>query len=453
MIPCLKKLVGRWRRDETGVVAIMVALSLLPILGLTGIAIDFANVRNSRSVVATIADAAAVAAVSEMIVKPSTPWADQRQVSLSAAKREFEAHLSVQKLNAVLTVLNYDVQTNGSEVTVKICYEAYVKTSVIQFGALASLSFGGCSSAVSAPPVFVSIYALVDASSSMGIGASASDRTLMQSKLGCVFACHTSNWNSDPKCTYGNWWSANTKCAHKIGATTRFDVVRSALVKVADQAAGYAKISGQYQLAIYKFSNYMTRVQAVTTNMNDVKNSLLSMEPDAIGSGTNFSANMADFIKVLPMSGDGKSTLTPKVFVLILTDGIASNVYERPDCYWNSSSACKLNGNWTGDPRWMTETPNYNPGVFSQAFMSKYCTGIKSKGITVLTLETEFSSSGSSDGHMQQVDYRLRPTAHNELAKCASATNLAYSANLGPDVDKAIQSMFASVVQKARIVK
>jgi Flp pilus assembly protein TadG len=458
-MPMRHQLANFWNRlsdiraSRSGSVSMIFSLSLIPIMGLAGIAVDYSNVSRSKSALQSIADSAALSAVSDTIVKPTTPWHEQRETSLNAAKREFEALLSTFKGGGVVKKVAYDAQTENNAVVVKICYTGSAPTSALALAGLTEIVYDGCAQASSAPPVYISVFALVDASSSMGIGASDSDRTLMQSKLGCVFACHTVDWNSDPKCKKGNWWSATSTCAKTIGATTRFEVVRGALIKTTEKAESYTRVSGQFQFGIYKFSNYLTTVISPTPNIPDVKNALRNMTPDALGSGTNFSYNVAEFIKKLPANGDGKSADSPKVFVLILTDGIASNVYERPDCYWDPKKACNLTGSWTGDPKWVNESPNLPRGVFSQSFMSKYCDNIKKKGITVMTLETEFNSSGSTDEHMQAVDRTLRSSAHSELGKCASVSTMAYSANQGAEVDRAIQTMFANVVEKARIVR
>lgn len=70
-----------------------------------------------------------------------------------------------------------------------------------------------------------------------------------------------------------------------------------------------------------------------------------------------------------------------------------------------------------------------------------------------MTLATEFDSTNINDGHMKQVDRTLCALSLTGLRGCATATNLAYKANLGPDVESAIRAMFSNVVEKARIVR
>ena len=440
--------------ERSGATAILFALSLVPIMGLTGVAIDHASAMQSQTALQGVADSAALYSVSDQVIKPSTPWQSQKAEALKAAKSDFEGQIAALGLGHLGVSATYDVDiASNGQVTSKVCYKASKKTMMMQVLGVPNVEFASCATSTSAPPVYAAVYALVDASSSMGIGASDSDRFLMKQRLGCVFACHTVDWNSNADCRAGDWYSWTTTCAHQIGAVTRFDVVRNALTKVADQAQTIAKAPGQYSIAIYKFSNYLTKVQDLTTNMASVKSTLAGMKPDGPGSGTNFKHNIQQFTRDLPASGDGKSPGNPKVFVMILTDGMGSQVYERPACYFDRNQPCNYYGSWDQDPNFVNEGPSFNGGVISTAFQSKHCKQIKDKGITLLTLETEFNASNSGDGHMMAVDTNLRPTVHSELQKCASASSLAFAANQGTDVDKAIQTMFSTQVEKARLTK
>jgi len=440
--------------ERSGATAILFALSLVPIMGLTGVAIDHASAMQSQTALQGVADSAALYSVSDQVIKPSTPWQVQKAEAFKAAKMDFEGQVSALGLGNLGVSATYDVDiASNGQVKSKVCYKASKKTMVMQILGVSDMELASCSTSTSAPPVYAAVYALVDAPSSMGIGASDSDRFLMRQRLGCVFACHTVDWNSNADCRNGDWYSWTTTCAHQIGAVTRFDVVRNALTKVADQAQAIAKTPGQYSIAIYKFSNYLTKVQDLPNNMASVKTTLAGMKPDGPGSGTNFKHNIQQFMRELPVSGDGKSPTNPKVFVMILTDGMGSQVYERPNCYFNSTNPCQYTGNWDQDPNFVNEGPSFNAGVISTAFLSKHCTQIKDKGITLLTLETEFNASNSGDWHMMAVDANLRPTVHSELQKCASGTSLAFAANQGSDVDKAIQAMFSTMVEKARLTR
>ena len=79
------------RRSVGGSVGVIFALSVVPMMGLAGVAIDYAAVSKSRTSLQGVADAAALYAVSDQVVKPNVVWSDQKNVTLAAAKKEFEA--------------------------------------------------------------------------------------------------------------------------------------------------------------------------------------------------------------------------------------------------------------------------------------------------------------------------------------------------------------------------
>jgi hypothetical protein len=457
----LKACLSRFAAHREGTIAVVFALSILPIMGLVGVAIDYSSVTRSRTQIFSIADAAALAAVSESVVKPDVPTARQQEVSLAAAKAEFEGLLEATSPKPALESVAFDVKQDGQTITAEVCFTGRQATSVLAVGGITSLEFCGCSSARSAPPVYVSVYALVDASGSMGIGATHADQANMERRLGCAFACHTMNDVWDQSCAQPGaniprgWGSMTPKCAKAIGAKTRFDVVREALVKVTDQAQTLARVPQQYSLAVHKFSNYLTEVHASSHAMPSIRNALDRMEMDKRGAGSNFYKVMADFGRVVPASGDGKSPQTPKVFALILTDGIGSRVFEEDRCFFNSRNRpnCYFEGGWRHDPDYVLESPFIDGGIRSQAFPARLCADLKRKNVTVMTLATEFDSSNINDGHMKSVDRTLRQLSLTGLRDCATAANMAYQANVGPDVDRAIRAMFANVVEKARITR
>ncbi|MGL5445859.1 MAG: TadE/TadG family type IV pilus assembly protein [Rhabdaerophilum sp.] len=455
-LSCLSQ---RLSQDRSGAVAILFALALLPMLGLVGAAIDYASASSAKSEASNIADSAAIAAVSDANVKPTTPWAEQREISQKAAKSEFFGQIAARNSTWKIVNANIRAEQVGSSIRVTMCYEAEIRTKILQVAGIASLPFASCAQAQSAPPVYSSVYALVDASGSMGIGSTHADQALMERRLGCAFACHTINDVNDRACnTAGgniprNWWSQTPKCAAIIGAKTRFDVVRNALIKVTDQAKTLSRVSQQYQLSVHTFSNHLTEVQKSTSSMSIARTAIERMNMDQRGAGTNFYRVLPEFTRLLPASGDGRTPQSPRVFVLLLTDGIGSRVFEENRCFFGGSAPCQFEGRWRQDPDYVLESPFVDGSIRSQAFPARLCDEMKRRNITVLTLATEFDSSGINDAHMKNVDRTLRSLAMNNLANCASGPSNAYRANQAADIDRAISQMFSSVVEKARLVR
>ena len=445
--------------NRRGSIPIVFALTVIPVAGLTAAAIDFAQGTRARSEISAIADAATVAAVSEQTVKPTMLLQEQLDAARASVEREFSTQLAAREGSWRMGAVSYNVENIDTSIRITLCYTAEQDTMFLKIAGIASLQLASCSVAQSAPPTYVSVYALIDASGSMGIGSTREDQALMERRLGCAFACHTINDVNDSACnTSGqniprNWWSQTPKCAKIIGARTRFDVVRDALIRVTEQAERLSRVNDQYRLSVHKFSNYLTEVHPSGTSMAQARSALQTMTMDQRGAGTNFYKVMADFARLIPESGDGRTAQSPKVFVLLLTDGIGSRVFEENRCFFGGSAPCRFEGGWRNDPDYVLESPFVDGSIRSQAFPSRLCDALKTKKATVLTLATEFDSSNINDGHMKNVDRSLRTRSLTGLAGCASATNLAYKANLAPDVESAISQMFTAVIEKARLVR
>lgn len=446
-------------KARDGAFAIIFALAIIPVAGLTAAAIDFAQGSRARSELNSLADAATVAAVSEQTIKPTMTLPEQLEAARASVEREFAGQAAARSPTWRLGDVSYRIESIDTSIRVTLCYEADQDTMFLKIAGIASLQVANCSTAQSAPPTYVSVYALIDASGSMGIGATREDQALMERRLGCAFACHTINNVNDSACDVAgrniprNWWSQTPKCAKTIGARTRFDVVRDALIRVTEQAERLSRVPNQYRLSVHKFSNYLTEIHGSSTSMTQARQALQSMTMDQRGAGTNFYKVLPEFARQIPQSGDGRSSQTPKVFVLLLTDGIGSRVFEESRCFFGGQPPCQFEGSWRQDPEYVLESPFVDGGIRSQAFPSRLCDALKAKKATVLTLATEFDSSGINDGHMKNVDNTLRTRSLTGLAGCATATNLAYKANLGPDVERAISQMFTAVIEKARLVR
>jgi hypothetical protein len=450
---------GRFFQARQGAVAVIFALAAVPMLAVAGLSMDFANTSGSRSAANSMIDSAAVAAATAVSRRPELTPTEARTFAEETAKREFYAHHSSKFRDWQLQEVSFAATSKDNTIEIRICYEAQQPTTILRVLNITSMPFAACATAQSAPPTYVSVYALVDASGSMGIGATQADQRLMETRLGCAFACHTINDVNDRACnTPGatiprNWWSQTPKCTKAIGATTRFDVVRNALAQVASQAQELQRVPQQYQISIHKFSNYLTEVHALTSAMPSARNALDRMVMDQRGGGSNFYKVMADFTRLVPASGDGRSLRSPKVYVLLMTDGIGSRVFEENRCFFGGAAPCLFEGRWRHDPDYVLESPFVDGGIRSQAFPARLCDDLKRKGATVLTLATEFDSSGINDNHMKNVDRTLRVRSLDGLSRCASATNLAFRANHGPDVERAIRQMFSSVVETARLIR
>lgn len=446
------------RKSAKGTVTIIFGLSVVPMMGLAGLAIDYSSVSKSRSVLQGIADAATLYSVSDLIVKPNVTWTEQKTASLAAVKKEFESLVSGLGASGSLTSVTYSATIASNVITVKTCYVGTQATTALNVVGVSSMTFEGCSQASSAPPLYVSVYVLADASGSMGVGATADTQDKMIDKLGCAFACHTYNWQADPDCKKGTWGAYTTYCVHKLGLETRFDVIKTAFANVTDQAKAMQKIPDQFRFGIYKFSNKITKVQGTTTSFDTAKSAINNMDPDTVGAGSNIRYAFKQMKNELPASGDGKSADTPKVFLLLMTDGVESNVDEYVTCSGSGSNkVCGTYGSWSSDPNFTVNgTGFWHGSERSQAIDPAMCDDLKNKGVVIATLNTEYfvsQKAANSDSRFSKIKSDLQPKIRETMQKCATRPDLAFYATTPGEIQKATSAMFQSLMEKARIIK
>jgi len=438
------KLGGFWR-DTRGNFSTIFALSLIPITIAGGGMLDFTRLTKSRAVLASVADAAVLAGVNDQIVSAALPWTVQEQASLNAMKDAFKQFLANNKdMSLSLVSDTYTVTINNNVVTAKICYTATQSDSLLQFVGINNNTFSGCATASSAPPTYFSINFLVDASGSMGIGATAADQTLMNNKLGCAFACHTQDGIYPcPQPT--------TSCAKAIGAKTRFDVVRSAIATVLNEAKATQKLTDQFSFSVHKFSNTLSEVAAPSLDASAVATKVTAMTDDAKGAGTNLRAALASMASKITV-GDGKSPTSRKAFLLILTDGVEGNVNEYEE---SGAQGWRTYGRWTPDTNLTVSNPGFYSGQErSQAVDPTMCNAMKAKGVTVLTLHTEYLTPvGSSDYRFQQIQSQLKPVIATRLRDCASNADFAFNASSPDEIKAGTQKMLAAVLAKAHLTQ
>jgi len=228
-------------------------------------------------------------------------------------------------------------------------------------------------------------------------------------------------------------------------------VVRSAIATVLNEAKATQTLTDQFSFSVHKFSNTLTEVAAASQDANAVATKVTAMAPDAKGAGTNLRAALASMASKITV-GDGKSPNSRKAFLLILTDGVEGNVneYER-----NGAKGWRTYGNWTPDTNLTVSNPGFYSGPErSQAVDPTMCNAMKAKGVTVLTLHTEYLTPvGSTDYRFQQIQSQLKPVIATRLRDCASTADFAFNASSPDEIKTGTQKMLAAVLAKAHLTQ
>ncbi len=149
-------------RNQKGAIAIVFALSLFPMVGAIGSAVDYSFTSRVKARLDAAADMAALAGVKIGATVP-TPAAGRLE-----ALNFFNANAD-QMARATINSVNVTVSDNGLTRTAIVTYTATVQTSFMGLMGFSSMQVGGTARANSTLPTYIDFYLLLDNSPSMGL--------------------------------------------------------------------------------------------------------------------------------------------------------------------------------------------------------------------------------------------------------------------------------------------
>jgi Flp pilus assembly protein TadG len=427
----------RFVDDRRGNVATIFALSLLPIMFLTGMAFDFTRAAQKQVLLNAAADAAALAAVTPAMMAQSDANAIQ------AAQNIFNGQAStVSGLNSSPS-LSVSVSDQGLTRTATVSYTAASKNVFAGVLNQGTWSIKGSSKATASVPPNIDFYLLLDNSPSMAIAATTAGINLMVSNTssqgGCAFACHESNPSADNLGNPGG--EDNYALAKNLGVVTRIQNLASAVQQLTTTAtATEAQNNASYRMAIYTFNTGGTNtIQSLTSSMStaqasaaniDVvqvyKNNCLTQSNCNSDEDTDFNTAMSGINTTMPTPGSGASTSTPQEVLLIVSDGVDDK----------SSATCSqpLNGSRCQQP-----------------FDTTWCTTVKNRGIRIAMLYTVYLPLPTNNWYNTWISPFQSSIATN-MQSCASP-GLYFSVTTDGDISAAMQQLFLQAVATARLTQ
>jgi Flp pilus assembly protein TadG/uncharacterized membrane protein len=204
-------LIARFRRDQRGNVAIMVAVCAIPLLVLVGWVVDYSMATTVKTKLQASVDAAALAAVS--VNSPVVATAKQMALNgtngpVSGGDTYMERIVSANApstLNATVTGTPTVTKSNYT-VTATLSYSAQVPTTFLKLIGQSSFTVTASSTASYTMPIYISFYMLLDVSGSMSFPSTLAEQARLQAvnpdnmnpntpgsngyPNGCTFACH-----------------------------------------------------------------------------------------------------------------------------------------------------------------------------------------------------------------------------------------------------------------------
>ena len=441
----LRALAQRFFSNSRGNVATIFALSIIPVIFLTGMALDFTSATQKRIRLNAAADAAALAAVTPNMMTKTTSAAK------TAAQNIFKAEAST------IANLNYSaptvtITTTGTTRTVSVTYTA---SSINSFPNVLGLFSGsasttwpisGASTATSSTSPNINFYLLLDNSPSMAIAATTAGVNTMvantSSQGGCAFACHEANPSADGLGNPGG--EDNYTLAANLGVTTRIQNVATAVSSLATTASNAAAANNAtYKMAIYTFNQSgINTIQSLTSNMTTAGNAASNIDVVEVyqqsyftktnnndDSDTDFDTAMSamNSTSIMPNPGTGSSSSTPQGVLMIVTDGVDDK----------QNTTCTQ--------------PLVDSTRCQEPFNTTWCTTVKNRGIRIAILYTVYLPLPTNSWYNSYIAPFSSQISTN-LQSCAS-TGLFFSVTTDGDITSALQALFSQAIYAARLTQ
>ncbi|MDH6260022.1 pilus assembly protein [Bradyrhizobium sp. BR13661] len=437
----LRTLIRRFVRDTRGNIAVIFAISCVPLITAVGCTIDYSRATQTRTKLQAAADAASVGAIAKaspaFLAAGSMTSDGPIAVGVTDAQNIFDANrynLTGYTLNSVTPT----VVKSGSTVTSTVTFSATINTMFLGLIGRSSLTVTGTSTSTVNMPLYVDFYLLLDNSPSMGVAATPTDVSTMVNHTSdkCAFACHDYN---DPNNYYN--------LAKTLGVTTRIDVLRSATQSLMDTASATETYSNQFRMAIYDFgaSSQTIGLRALfslSASLSSAKTAAGSI--DLMGVYGNNDAYTADkdsqFSTVFPaintaISSPGAGTsAAPMKYLFFVSDGVADEY----------NTGCSK--------------PTVSGGRCQSPIDVSLCTTIKNRGIKIAVLYTTYLQLPTNSWYMTYIDPfnqgPFGPSPNSQIAQnmqsCASP-GLYFEVSPTQGISDAMNALFKKAVADARI--
>jgi Flp pilus assembly protein TadG len=386
----------RFARDRKANVAVIAALTMIPIIFLLGMTLDFTQALRKKEQLDAAADAAAIAAVRPAMLVQSYAVATATATAIfnSTAK-----NLSGLASIPTPTITVTDV---GLQRTVSVSYNAASLNNfpkVLNNNVSWPISGSATAQAASAPNL--NWYFLMDDSPSMGIGATAKDISNLitatapakqpaGSSHNCGFACHETNIGAD------GGTQDNLAIARANNVTLRIDLVINALNQLLISWTGCPQsgVTGgvmqcmsalnntTYKAALYTFDLGLNTLATLTTPTTagtkissiqlmsvDHQNCVVTTTNCKTDNGTDIAGALSSLNSIMPTPGLGTNASgdTPQEVVFLVTDGVEDKITTTcPNATFAPNSRCQ------------------------QPLDTTMCTTIKNRGIKIAILYTEY---------------------------------------------------------------
>lgn len=381
-----------FKNDQRGNVAVIFSLALLPLMAFAGVGVDYGRALLAKAKLQSAVDAAALIAAQDTQGKSD---AVLQAIAADVVRADVTGRSG-------LSVIRVGLQTANGQIAVEAAVS--MPMSITRILGYTNMSISARASASKPQGQKTDIYLLLDNSASMGLAATPQGRDKLFSLTGCAFACH------EPE---GGQVKSNLKVAQENGILTRLDVLRASVTTLLTRIEANKTPLDTIRVAVTSFDEMPKLQTPITTDLSQARNYVQNYQ---LGGDTLFSKAMPDFQSGIGASGDGRTVA--KKFALLVTDGVQGK---------------------------------RDRSIGFKPFDSALCTQLKSQGVTMIVLNTEYVPMPAEAAYRETVmpiQDKLAPA----LQACASP-GFYYSAVDQQDIVRAFDGIFQSLIAKIYLTR
>ncbi|OWV72407.1 hypothetical protein ATY76_06145 [Rhizobium sp. R339] len=431
-------------RARGGNVAIVVALSLVPMLVAVGASFDYIRSYNVRQRMQSDLDAALIAAVKQINNAEDT----------DALKTKVSDWFHSQVDNSY-TLGEIDIDTANHNITATA--SGTVPTTFMKIANIDTVDVSVASAVKGPATSYLNVYIVIDTSPSMLLAATTSGQATMYAGIKCQFACHTGDAHTIGKKTYANNYEYSSEKKIKLRADVAGDAVREVLDMIDESDANHERI----KIGLYSLGDTLTEVLTPTlstdtarTRLADASYGLTSATSKA---ATYFDVSLATLKQKVGAGGDGTSSGSPLKLVLLLTDGVQSqrewvtdgvNKNRTYGAYWNK--VAPLNPEWCG---YLKNQSNTMAVLYTEYLPITSDWGYNATvGSTMASANWKNTWGGTMDSGVSSSITR-RDYIPYALAGCASSKSLFISASSSSEITAGLSTLFTQYLSSVRLTQ
>jgi Flp pilus assembly protein TadG len=507
----MRALLGHFRSNSRGNVAVISALAALPMVAAVGCVIDYTTASMIKTKLQAAADAASLATVSNnsSVVTTAKNMTGSGTVSGGStyALGFFNANLSASPENTGYTSLTptATVARSGTTVTATVAFTAQVPTYFMGIVGYKNVALSGTSTASYTLPTYIDFYMMLDVSGSMSFPSTTSEQQRLLAVNpdnlngslgypgGCTFACHFTTQGACSQSSSSNPYQGPIPASGKPTNPSPGGYCQGFIIT----RLGTTPVSGFTGNNSTNGNDVNWANTPVTSCSTAGTNSCIQLRADAVGYAVNallstaaaseqvtnqFRVGLYPFIQYLypyfalttNLTGTGSGTINYAASQLatLLDTGVNANLGSGGTHFENafptmnstithvgtgSSSSSTLpyvflvtDGSQNNQIQWGGSWSGNNSATTLDPSL---CTTLKNRGITIAVLYIPYETIQNPTTFANSEDIYANaniPNIPGELQSCASP-NFFYTANSPSDITNALVEMFEQAVSTAHI--